>query len=117
MGEYGTILILLGLACGIAGILHMLASVFGPRSRNRAKDAPFECGHLPEQPFRQRVSIKFYVVALLFVLFDMEAVLLFPWAVVFRELGWPGFVSAVSFVVMLSFGLVYVWKKGALDWE
>jgi NADH-quinone oxidoreductase subunit A len=61
--------------------------------------------------------VKFYIVALLFVLFDMETVFLFPWAVIFRELGWAGFWAMVSFVFVLALGLVYVWKKGALDWE
>ncbi len=66
---------------------------------------------------KQRVSVKFYIVALLFILFDMETVFLFPWAVVYRDLGWVGFWSMISFVSILLMGLVYVWKKGALDWE
>ena len=83
----------------------------------KIKSAAFECGSDPIGTARQRFAVKFYVVALLFILFDMEAVFLFPWAVIFRELGWMGFWSVVSFVLVLTIGLVYVWKKGALDWE
>ena len=77
----------------------------------------FECGNIARTQFKQRVSVKFYIVALLFIIFDMETVFLFPWAVIFRELGWVGFWSMVTFVSILSVGLLYVWKKGALDWE
>lgn len=117
MDGYGSLLILFVVAAAIAGALHALTSTLGPRARNPIKDQPFECGNIAHHPFSQRVAIKFYVVALLFVVFDMEAVFLFPWAVVFRELGWTGFVSMLTFVLVLTVGLVYVWKRGALDWE
>lgn len=120
MGGYGSILILFVIAGGIAAVLHALASWVGPRAPNPIKAQPFECGNLPAgpaSPTRQRLSVKFYIVALLFILFDMETVFLFPWAVTFRELGWIGFWSMISFVSILTLGLVYVWKKGALDWE
>ena len=116
MGGYGTILLLFVLAGGIAGILFTLTTVLGPRSRNPIKDLPFECGNIPAK-FDQRVSVKFYVVALLFIIFDMETVYLYPWAVIYKDLGWLGFWSMLSFVLVLLVGLVYVWKKGALDWE
>ncbi|MEO1232073.1 MAG: NADH-quinone oxidoreductase subunit A [Myxococcota bacterium] len=117
MGDYGTLLVLFVVAAGIAGVLHLLTSTVGPKAPNPVKDEPFECGNIAHRPFEQRVAVKFYVVALLFVVFDMEAVFLFPWAVVFRELGWTGFVSMLTFVLVLTVGLVYVWKRGALDWE
>lgn len=117
MGQYGTLLVLFVVAAGIAGTLHLLTSVLGPRARNPLKDQPFECGNIAPRPFTQRVSIKFYVVALLFIVFDMETVFLFPWAVVFRDLGWVGFFSMLSFVLVLTVGLAYVWKRGALDWD
>ena len=120
MGSYGAILILFGIAALIAAILHFLGTVIGPKAPNPLKSQPFECGNLPaaaQTPAKKRVAVKFYIVALLFILFDMEAVFLFPWAVVFRDLGWAGFWSMVSFVGILGLGLVYVWKKGALDWE
>ncbi len=117
MSGYGTILVLFVVAGGIAGLLFGLTSWLGPRAYNPVKAEPFECGHIPKTPTVRRVSVKFYIVALLFILFDMETVFLFPWAVVFRELGWVGFWSMISFVSVLILGLVYVWKKGALDWE
>lgn len=118
MSNYGAILILFVVAGSIGAILHFLASVVGPRAPNPIKAQPFECGNLPKTiPQTQRISVKFYVVALLFIMFDMEAVFLFPWAVIFRELGWTGFWSIASFVAVLTLGLVYVWKKGALDWD
>lgn len=117
MESYGTLLILLVIALGIAGLLHTLGTVLGPKARNPLKDQPFECGQIAKKPLRQRISVKFYVVALLFILFDMEVVFLYPWAVIFKELGWLGFWSMVTFTSVLVLGLVYVWKKGALDWE
>jgi NADH-quinone oxidoreductase subunit A len=115
---YGAILILFIIAGAIGATLHFLASVLGPRAPNPIKAQPFECGNVPTNyPQSQRISVKFYVVALLFVLFDMEAVFLFPWAVIFKDAGWTGFFSIVSFVAVLTLGLVYVWKKGALDWD
>jgi NADH-quinone oxidoreductase subunit A len=117
MNGYGTLLVLFALAVLIAGALHILTSVLGPRARNAYKDEPFECGNIAPRPFRQRVSVKFYVVALLFIIFDMETVFLFPWAVVFKDLGWMGLVSMLTFVLVLMLGLVYVWRSGALDWE
>ncbi len=116
MGGYGTILVLFVIAGGIAATLHFLTSTLGPRAPNPLKSEPFECGNIPKN-LTKRVSVKFYVVALLFILFDMETVFLFPWAVIYRDLGWLGFWSMLSFVFILTLGLVYVWKKGALDWE
>ncbi len=117
VGSYGTILVLFVLAAGIAGTLHFLTSVLGPRNPNPLKDEPFECGNIVAPAIKKRVSVKFYVVALLFILFDMETVYLFPWAMIYRDLGWLGLWSMLSFVSVLVLGLVYVWKKGALDWD
>ena len=116
VGGYGAILLLFVMAAAIAGILFTLTSVLGPRVRNPIKDQPFECGNIAAR-FHQRVSVKFYVVALLFIIFDMETVYLYPWAVIYRDLGWIGFWTMLSFVLVLLVGLIYVWKKGALDWE
>jgi len=116
MGGYGTIFILFLLAGGIATVMFSLTHFLGPRARNASKDQPFECGNIARR-FDQRVSVRFYIVALLFIVFDMETVYLYSWAVVFRDLGWLGFWSMISFVSLLGLGLVYVWKKGALEWE
>ena len=117
MANYGTLLILFVIAGVMAAALWTLGTVFGPKSMNAAKSEPFECGNPPLGPTPRRVSVKFYVVALLFIVFDMEAVFLFPWAINFRELGWLGFWTMLTFVAVLTLGLVYVWKKGTLDWR
>jgi NADH-quinone oxidoreductase subunit A len=117
MGAYWIVLVMMAVAIAIAGTFFFLTSTLGPRARNWRKDEPYECGNIPTRPFQQRVSVRFYIVALLFILFDMEAVFLFPWAVTFKELGAVGMVSMLSFISVLLVGLVYVWKKGALDWE
>jgi NADH-quinone oxidoreductase subunit A len=114
--SYGLLLVLFGIAAGIATILYAITVTLGPRARNPTKDEPFECGNIVKQ-VNHRVSVKFYIVALLFILFDMETVFLYPWAVIYRDLGWTGFWAMISFVSVLMLGLVYVWKKGALDWD
>ena len=115
--NYAPILALFLAAAGIAALLLTLATVLGPRSPNTRKAQPFECGNKPLGPTIRRISVKFYVVALLFIAFDLETVFLYPWAVVFQELGTRGFVLMLSFVFVLTLGLVYVWRKGALDWD
>ncbi|ABC82340.1 MULTISPECIES: NADH-quinone oxidoreductase subunit A [Anaeromyxobacter] len=100
-----------------------LANVLGPRRPSLVKQTPFECGSEPIGSARERFGVKFYVVALLFIVFDIEAIFLYPWAVLllpdgqgYPGLGWPGFISMGIFVFTLVAGLVYVWKKGVLDW-
>ncbi len=105
----------LALVLGLA--LVGLAALLGPRRPSRVKNAPFECGSDPVGDARGRFGVKFYVIALLFVVFDIEAVFIYPWAVQVRELGWNGFATMAVFAATLVAGLAYVWKKGALDWE
>jgi NADH-quinone oxidoreductase subunit A len=113
---YFPIGVVLLVAIGQAFLLLGLANTLGPRRPNVAKMAPFECGSVPVGSARDRFGVKFYVVALLFIVFDIEAVFLFPWAVLFTELGWAGYVEMLIFVATLVVGLAYVWKKGVLDW-
>jgi NADH-quinone oxidoreductase subunit A len=115
---YLPILLIFALA-GVMGVLLSYISAFiGPRRPNPTKSLVFECGS-PNSTgsARDRFGVKFYVVALLFIVFDVEAVFIYPWAVLFKELAWPGFFSMGIFVSTLLLGLAYVWKKGALDWE
>jgi NADH-quinone oxidoreductase subunit A len=115
------IVLLLGLA--LALVMLTLAGLLGPRRFSAIKQAPFECGSDPIGTARERFSVKFYVVAILFVVFDIEAIFFFPWAVLmlpsegYPGLGWPGFVTMGIFAGTLLAGLVYVWKKGVLDWS
>jgi NADH-quinone oxidoreductase subunit A len=114
---YLPIAILMLLASGLAVVLSFASSFLGPSRPSLVKDQPFECGSLSSGSAYQQFGVKFYVVALLFIVFDVEAVFLYPWAVLFQELGWPGYASMGVFVSTVALGLVYVWKKGALDWE
>ena len=109
--------VVLLLAVGMAFLLLWLANTLGPRRPSLVKSDPFECGSVPVGSARDRFGVKFYVVALLFIVFDIEAVFLFPWATLFVELGWPGYVEMMIFVFTLVAGLVYVWKKGVIDWN
>jgi NADH-quinone oxidoreductase subunit A len=102
-----------GMAVAIVGI----SSFLGPRRPSAQKSETFECGSETVGSARQRFAVKFYVVALLFIVFDVEAVFLYPWAVTFQELRWFGYVEMLVFAATLVVGLIYVWKKGALNWE
>ncbi|WP_087718664.1 NADH-quinone oxidoreductase subunit A [Salinicola salarius] len=100
----------------LCGLMIGAASLLGGRSQGRSKSLPFESGIVGAGSARQRFSVKFYLVAMLFVIFDIEAVYLFGWAVSVREVGWTGFVAAAVFILILLAGLVYDARVGALDW-
>lgn len=105
------------LAMALAAGLLSVSFLLGKKVRNRFKDMPYESGMTPTGDARQRFSVKFYLVGMLFILFDIEAIFLYPWAVVFRELKWFAFVEMLVFVVLILSGFFYIWKKGALDWS
>lgn len=112
------IILLMFLIVGtLVGAILFLASVLGPKRMNPSKEKPFECGHLSIIRPEGRVSVRFFVVALLFVIFDIEIFYLYPWAVVFKELGFLGFIEMLVFLLILFAGFVYLWKRGALEWE
>jgi NADH-quinone oxidoreductase subunit A len=115
--SYLPIAVVFGLAGIMAAAIPFVAGLLGPRSSTITKGEAFEGGNAPMGSARQRFAVKFYVVALLFIVFDIEAVFLYPWAVNFKALGWFGYVTMALFASTLVAGLVYVWKKGALDWE
>jgi NADH-quinone oxidoreductase subunit A len=117
MSELLAVLVTFAVIAGTVLLILGLSSWLGPKRRNPVKDTPFECGWTPVALPGERVSIKFYLIAILFVLFDIEIIFLFPWAAVFRELGPTGFFSMMAFVGVLVLGLVYAWKRGALEWE
>jgi NADH-quinone oxidoreductase subunit A len=105
------------LAVVIAAALIIISYAFGKRVRNKIKDTPYESGIMPTGDARGRFSVKFYLVAMLFILFDIEAIFLYPWAVVYRELKMFGFIEMLIFVVLILSGFFYIWKKGALEWS
>lgn len=118
MTEYIPAFLMLLLAAGTSAGLLVATTYVGPRHHHtKEKSAPFESGEQQIASPRLRFDVKFYLVALLFVIFDIEAVFLYPWAVLFQELGFAGFVEMVLFIVILGGGLIYVWKRGALEWE
>jgi len=111
-----SILIMIALGAGFALISVLLSSVLGPKNPTPEKLAPYECGMPPVGDARERQSVKFYLVAMIFLLFDIEVAFLYPWAMALRDLGWNGFVQVLLFMTLLLAGYVYVWRKGALDW-
>ena len=117
MNEYIPVLIMLLLAAATAVGMIVATTLIGPKKEFADKMEPFECGESPIVSPKQRFSVKFYLVALFFVIFDIEAVFVYPWAVLFRDLGLFGFVEMMIFISILAIGLIYVWKRGALEWE
>jgi NADH-quinone oxidoreductase subunit A len=115
--DYLPIAILLLLAVGFAAGNIILSTILGPRRPNPEKLSPYECGIVPVGTARQRFSVRFYLVAMLFIIFDMEIVFLYPWAVVQREFKLYGLVSMGTFLVVLLVGYFYAWRKGGLEWE
>ena len=117
MKAYLPILLFLLVAIAFAGGTILLSSLIVPRRSNRVKMSPYECGVDPVGSARDRFSIKFYLVAVLFILFDIEAVFLYPWAVAFKQLGMYGLIEMLLFILILLVGYLYLLKKRALEWE
>ncbi len=114
--DYIPLLILLVLATGFAGIAILVPSLLGPKEENKQKLEPYESGIIPYSDTRRRFSVKYYLVAMLFLIFDIEVIFLFPWAAVLRDLRLFALVAMIPFLVVLVVGFVYEWRKGALDW-
>jgi NADH-quinone oxidoreductase subunit A len=114
---YFSVLLLLIVAMAMAVGFVFLSQAIGPKKYDRIKYSVYECGVDPFTSSSVRVSVKFYLIALLFILFDLETAFLYPWAVLFRQLGLFGFIEMAVFVVILLAGLLYAWKKGALEWQ
>ena len=114
--NYLPLLLHFAIAFGIASAIVILSWLIGQHKPNRAKLSPYECGVPPVGDARSRFSVKFYLVAMLFILFDVEAVFLYPWAVILRELKMFGFWEMLIYILIVLVGLFYVWKKGVIDW-
>jgi NADH-quinone oxidoreductase subunit A len=114
--NYLPLLIHFLVALALAGVIVLLSSLIGYRRPTPAKMSPYECGMTPVGDARGRFSVKFYLVAMLFILFDVEAVFLYPWAVILRDLKMFGFWEMLVYIGIMLVGFFYVWKKGALDW-
>jgi NADH-quinone oxidoreductase subunit A len=114
--RYLPLLIHILAASFVASAIVLLSWLLGKRRPTRAKMSPYECGMTPIGDARERFSVKFYLVAMLFILFDVEAVFLYPWAVILRDLKMFGFFEMLVYIVVILVGFFYVWKKGVLDW-
>jgi NADH-quinone oxidoreductase subunit A len=115
--SYAPLLLHILVALGIAGTILLVSSVIGWSRPSREKGMPYECGVQPTGDAREPFSVKFYLVAMIFILFDVEAVFLYPWAYVYRDLRWFGFFEMLIYILILLAGYIYLWKKGALDWS
>ena len=110
------IFLLMVMAVGFGVVSVLLGRLLGPKNPTPEKSAPYECGMPAVGDARERQSIRFYLIAMIFLLFDIEVAFLYPWALALRALGWAGYVQVVLFTLVLIAGYIYVWKKGALDW-
>ena len=115
--EYLPILIFVGLALGLGMVMVLASLVLGQRRPDAEKDSAYECGFEPFEDARAKFDVRFYLVAILFIIFDLEVAFLFPWAVALGDIGVFGFWSMVVFLGILTVGFIYEWRKGALDWE
>ena len=114
---YFPVLVQVIIAAAVAAGLVGGSFLLGKKIRGRVKDMPYECGITPTGNARERFSVKFYLVAMVFILFDIEAIFLYPWVVVYRELKIFGFFEMLIFIVLVLAGFFYIWKKGVLDWS
>ncbi len=114
---YLPILVIIGVAFAFAIGAVVLSWLVGVKKPSEVKLAPYECGMPLLSSVQQRFSVKFYIIAMLFIIFDIEAVFMYPWAVMYKRLGIFGFIEMGVFIVILLVGFIYVWKKGALEWE
>ena len=115
--EYLPILIFLGLALGLASVMLLASYVFGRQKPDTEKNSAYECGFEAFDDARTRFDVRFYLVAILFIIFDLEVAFLFPWAISLGDIGVFGFWSMVVFLGILTVGFIYEWRKGALEWE
>ncbi len=122
LNDYIPVLLLMVIAVLFAGTFLAISRIFGPYRPNRQKGSTYECGVPPTGQPRQRFSIKFFLIAVLFIIFDIEAVFIYPWAVLYKKFIFGGyglyvFIEMMVFIGILAVGLIYVWKRGALEWE
>lgn len=117
LDNYGSLLLMFVLAAGLAGALITVSSLVGKHKPSPEKDQPYECGIRPTGDAREPFSVHFYMVGLIFILFDIEAIFLYPWALVYHDLKVFGFVEMLLYIIILLVGYIYLWKKGALDWN
>jgi len=114
---YFSVFLMLVIGVGMSVAFVFLSQALGPKRYDRVKYSVYECGVDPFTTASVRISVKFYLIAILFILFDLESAFIYPWAILFRQLGWFGFIEMGIFILILLAGLIYAWKKGALEWQ
>jgi len=117
LGDYLPILLFLVMAFGVAVIAVLLSFLLAKHNPDIHKNEPYECGFPPFGDARAKFDVRFYLVAILFIIFDLEIALLFPWAISLHDIGWFGFTSMMVFLGVLTVGFIYEWRKGALEWD
>jgi NADH-quinone oxidoreductase subunit A len=117
LAEYWPILLFIGVAAGLGVVLLATGLLAGPRRPESEKLSPYECGFEAFEDARMRFDVRYYLLAILFIIFDLEIAFLFPWAVVFQKIGIIALIEMATFLLLLVIGFAYVWKKGALEWE
>jgi NADH-quinone oxidoreductase subunit A len=117
MEGWGGFAIMIAVGLGFGAVSVILSYFLGPRHPTPEKLAPYECGMPPVGDARERQSVKFYLIAMIFLLFDIEVAFIYPWAIAFRELGTTGFWQLTTFLGLLTTGYIYVWRKGVFDWS
>jgi len=117
LDTYVPVLIYVLIVLGLLGALVTLSFVLGPSKPHKTKLAPYESGIIPDTPAHRRLTVRFYLTAMLFIIFDVEAIFFYPWAVLMRQLGWFGLIEMLVFMGILLIALAHIWRKGGLDWE
>ena len=117
LSDYGPLAIYALIVLAVVGLLLTLSFVLGPSKPYRSKLLPYESGMVPLDPARKRLSVRFYLTAMLFIIFDVEAVFFYPWAVLLHQLRWYGVIEMFVFMLILLVALAHIWRKGGLDWE
>lgn len=115
--SYGPVFMIIAFSLFVAVAMFTLASLLGPKNPTAEKNIPYESGSESTGSQHVKLSVKFYLTAMLFIVFDVEAIFLYPWAVLFQRLGVQGFVEMIAFLSVLTIALIYCWKKGALEWQ
>src|SRR5471032_1911653 len=117
LAAYFPVLLFLIVGTGLGVALVSIGKILGPNKPDTEKNAPYECGFEAFEDARMKFDVRYYLVAILFIIFDLETAFLFPWGVALRDIGWPGFLSMMVFLLEFLLGFAYIWRKGGLDWE